>query len=149
MDIMNLFSLLFLPTICSASFFDNFTNMVTYSYPVENCSVKPAYVNVSDTVWCLPFQNISMCCKDLMKQNNYDGPLNLCYNKDDKSSFTSCYEERLTQAETNSLGALAVFGIIFFFFVSISCVYMLFSCMSSNSYSSLNIRNQDYKSLNK
>ena len=138
-----------LPTICSESLFDNFTNMVSFSYPGENCAVKPTLVNVSDTVTCLPFQNISMCCKDLMKKNNYDGPLNFCYNKDGNSSFVSCYEQQLTQAELNSLTAFVVFGIIFLIFMSVSCMYILYSYTYCNSNKRLDTRNIDYKSLNK
>jgi len=138
-----------LPTICSANFFDNYTNIVSYSYIGENCAVKPTFVHVSDTVACLPFQNISMCCKDLMKKNNYDGPLNFCYNKDGNSSFTSCYEQRLTQTEMNSLAAFVVFGIIFVLCMCLSCMYILYSRTCCNSNKRLDIRNRDYKSLNK
>ena len=138
---------LVLPTLCYASFFDNFTNLVTYSYIGENCTIKPAYVKVSDTVPCFPYQNIYMCCEDLMKKSNFEGPLNICYNKNGNSSFSSCYEQQLTQAETNSLGALAVFGILFFLFISLFCTYMLYSyCVDdSNSFK----RYRCYKSLNK
>ena len=121
--------------------------MVTYSYVGANCSIKPVYVNVSDTVSCLPYQNISMCCKDLMKKSNFEGPLNICYNKNGNSSFSSCYEHRLTNAETNGLDALAVFGILFFLFISMFCSYILYSCCVGDSKSFR--RNNGYKSINK
>lgn len=139
---------LMLPTLCYASFFDNYTNLITYSYTGENCAVKPAFINVSDTVTCLPGENISICCEDLMKKNNFENPLNICYNKNGNSSFSSCYERRLTPAESDSLGTLAVFGVIFFLFMSMSCFYITVSCCVGNSNSSLIGRSKSYKSIN-
>ena len=137
---------LMLPTLCYASFFDNFTNLVTYSYAGVNCAIKPTYVNISDTVSCLPFLNISMCCKDLMKKNNFEGPLNICYNKNGNSSFSSCYKQQLSRTETNGLGVLAVSGILLFLFISMSCTYTLYSCCVGDSISLK--RNRNYKSIN-
>ena len=145
---MNVMMFLMIPTLCYANFFDNFTNLVTYSYTGDNCAINPAHVNVTNTVSCLPFQNISMCCKDLMKKNNFEGPLNICYNKNGNSSFSSCYEQQLTQAENSSLGTLAVFGILFFLFILMSCMYILYSCCFGSCNARKYGRNRGYKSMN-
>lgn len=145
---MNIMMLLMLPTLCYASYFDNFTNLVTFNYIGENCASTPINVNVTNTVPCLLYNNISMCCKDLMRQNNYSGPLNACYNKGGNSSFSSCYEQHLTQAETNTLSALAIIGILFFLLVSVSLIYLLYACCCGTSGSGIFGRRRIYKSIN-
>ena len=146
---MNVYTVffMFIP-FCYAGYFDNFTNLISYSYAGENCATPPVHVNISDTVSCLSYKNISMCCKVLMKLHNYDEPLNICYNKDGNSSFTSCYQQQLTQTETNTLGALAIFGLFFFLFISVSCIYLIYSCCFGKQDSVIFGRRRMYKSIN-
>jgi hypothetical protein len=135
-----LFMLLFLPTLCKASFFDNYTNLVSYTYSRENCGEKPLYYNVSDTMSCVPYQNISLCCESIMKQNNFTGPLNICYNKNGGSTFSSCYEQRLTPIESNTIGFLTIMGVILIACLCGAFMYTTFICMFSkrNRYDSIN-----------
>ena len=145
---MNMIMMLsMLPALCYASFFDNYTNLVTYSYVGDNCTIKPAYVNVTDTVSCLPYQNISMCCEGLIKKTNFSGPLNICYNKDGNSSFSSCYEQRLSNSESTEIGVLAVMGILFILGLVGGTLAILISCICGSN-SRMFTRNGGYKSMN-
>jgi len=124
---MNLFLLLLFPTQINAGFFNNYTNLVRFSYNDINCAIKPSYVNVTNTISCFPYQNISMCCKYLMKKHNFSEPLNICYNNDGKSSFSSCYEQQLSPLDSNTIGILSVLGIILIIGVISGCMFIITS----------------------
>jgi len=137
---MNRFLLLCLPTYVYASFFDNYTNLITFSYKGNNCAVEPDYVNVSDTVSCLSYNTINECCKHIMEKINISNPLNICYNINGNSSFSSCYEQHLTQTETNTIGFLTIMGIILVISLCGTFMYTTFNCMfdKKRRYQSIN-----------
>jgi len=133
--------LLFLPTYTYASFFNNYTSLFTYTYKGENCAVEPMYINFTDIVPCFSYQNISECCKHIMRENNFSRPLNICYNRNGNSSFSSCYEQPLSQQETTAIGFLTIMGILFVLMLSISVVYIMSNCFVK--------RTRGYESINR
>ena len=95
----------------------------------------------------LAYQNISMCCEGLIKKTNFSGPLNICYNKDGNSSFSSCYEQRLSNSESTEIGVLAVMGILFILGLVGGTLAILISCICGSN-SRMCTRNGGYKSMN-
>ena len=132
------------PTLCFAGFFGNYTNIVTYRYTGMNCIETPERIDVSNTISCIPYKNISMCCKHLMGQNNKI-PLNSCYNKNGNSSFTSCFEQELTEQESIGLGILAIMGIILIIIMTGALLYSIYYCIFCSNKS---IMYRNYESMN-
>ena len=136
---------LMFPTLCFAGFFGNYTNLVTYRYSGMNCIEAPVRVDVSNTISCIPYQNISVCCKHLIEKSNDKVPLNSCYNKNGNSSFTSCFEQELTEQESVGLGILAIMGIFLIIIMTGSLLYGIYYCVFCGS---TPVMYRNYESMN-
>lgn len=118
--------LIFLPFFCNGGFLDNQTNMISYSYNKENCSLKPYNIYVSQTFSCYPFKSLSICCKNYMDINNITKPINICHNNYGNSSFTTCYQQQISPFESNTIGILSIIGILFIVTFLGSLIYLFF-----------------------
>ena len=136
----SLFLLVFLPTYTYANIFNNYTNIVSFFYKGENCTVEPFHLNSTNTFNCFPYHNVEECCKHNMKQYNFTNPLNICYNKNGNSSFSTCYQQHLSQFEENTIGILSCLGLLLITMLCGAFLYSTFKCLiyRRRSYESIN-----------
>ena len=133
------------PVLCYGGFFGNYTNFVTYRYSGLNCIETPIRIDVSNTVSCISYPNISVCCKHLMEENNPKVPLNSCYNINGTSSFISCYQQELTESESVGLGVLAIMGILLIMIMTGAVFYAIYYCIFCGG---TKVMYRNYESMN-